>query len=309
MFRRAFDRLRTIVAEMPFFPAMDLPLLVYRALAGRLDDVAVDVAAACACVYLGADTVDDVADGDQRPEWAGIPGSVVSLTGSTILATLPQRIVLDLPLDSDTRVAVLSRLTAGLVEMSAGQHSDLALRSGEFPDVDTVERSVQRKSGGEMATFAGMAALAAGAAESARAAAEDLGAAIGTAGQLASDISELTSDLAEYRDLAGGARTLPIAMHVHRLDAADRDRFLDLLNDARTNPAARRSVRSEVLTSGTARRSAVVVQIHCQRARRLADALAGDDLLVAESLHRVIDALAFYRSGDRRHSLASGTRS
>jgi len=299
LFRRAFDRLGTIVSDMPFFPATDLPVLVYRALTGRLDDVAVGIAAACACVYLGADTLDDVADGDDRVEWAEVPASVVSLTGSTILAALPQRLLLGLPLGEQGRLPALRRLTDGLLEMSAGQRADLALRHGPFPDVDTVERAVRAKSGGEMATFAGIAALAAGAPDDRRATAEELGAAIGTAGQLASDISELTSDSAEHRDLVGGARTMPIVWHMRRLDGEERDRFAELLEAARTDAAARRAVQAEVVDAGTARRCAVVVQIHCQRAHRLADALAGGDAAVADPVHRIIDALAFFPTARR----------
>ena len=64
-------------------------------------------------------------------------------------------------------------------------------------------------------------------------------------------------------------RTLPIALYLERHPGEESDRFLALLAEARTDPAAQEAVRQRLLAAGILRQTAFIVEMYCQRARRL----------------------------------------
>ncbi len=86
--------------------------------------------------------------------------------------------------------------------------------------------------------------------------------------QLGSDWGDLFVS-PHSRDLASGTRTLPIALYLERLCEAERQAFLDLLDQAQRSPDAQSAVRAQLEASRIAFRYAFIIESYCQRARRL----------------------------------------
>ncbi len=275
-------------------PAIHLPLLVYSAICGT-EAPALLLAAATTLLYVGIDLCDDLADGDLPPYWAGYRPAEVQLASATLLAALPQRVLAALAAPAATGAALQATLAQGLLRMSAGQQQDLRLADSPRPDPRAVEASVAAKSGAELALFA---ALAAQLAEAPPALVEQyvaFGEALGTAGQLGSDCADLFS-APHGKDLANGTRTLPIALYLERLDEAARADALDLLDRARHDDAARTAVRERLTRAGVLRRVALVIEVHCQRARRALAAAAPREP-AASRLRTMIDRCSFFSQG------------
>jgi len=233
-----------------------LPVLVYAGLRGE-ERPAIPLASATTLLFAGLDLFDDVADGD----W---PGSAAA----TLLCAFPQLMVGELAAPPQLIAAIGSTLARGLLRMSAGQQQDLSAQGADEVRSCEIEATAIAKSGEEAALFACMAAQLAEAPEEIAGKYEELGRSIGAGAQLASDCHELFEDPAA-RDLVHGARTLPIVLHLERLLGAERTAFLALLDDARTEAAAREEVRLRLRSGGSLRRCAFIVETYRQRALRL----------------------------------------
>jgi geranylgeranyl pyrophosphate synthase len=266
---------RGVRGEGGTVPFIDLPLAVAASERGTAADPPVALAGACSPVFLSLDMFDDLADGDRKPHWAGRTAAEIDLAAATLLAAVVPLVLARMDVPPVTRVAMQETLAGGLLRMSAGQQTDLALagRSEVLPDA--VLESVLGKSGEQQATYCAVAAQWAGAAAERVSAYAAFGRCLGAAGQLASDCDELLND-PQMRDLRNGARTLPIALHLHRLDGPGRAAFLDLLDKARSDAAARDDVRTVLKQTGAIRRVLLRSQLYRQQARRLATELCPD---------------------------------
>ncbi|GAC1635806.1 MAG: polyprenyl synthetase family protein [Chloroflexota bacterium] len=294
MMRIALAGLHAQVRSAELQPFVSLPLLVHAAVRGD-DTPALPLAVATTLLFLGIDIHDDLADGDLPDHWNGCRTAEISLVAATLLCALPQLVLSELDLPPSHRDAMQRTVAQGLLRMSGGQHMDLAHAGASWVSARAVEASVRAKSGEEAALFAVLAAQAAGASPGLTAVYERLGGAIGTAGQLASDCADLFRS-EHSKDLDSGARTLPIALHLERLDEPERERFLDLLREARTERAAQERIRQRLLEAGELRRCAVTVELYCQRARR---ALQETRALEPgrSGLGGMIDRISFFSSG------------
>jgi len=288
-------REETARSEIPP-PYVHLPLLVYGCIQGE-DGAAVPLAAATSLLFLGIDLIDDLADGDLPPRWEGHRPAEITLVAATLLCALPQRLLAGLHAPSEVRAALLETAATGLLRMSAGQHDDLAHAGAALPDPDLVEASVAAKSGEEVAMFATLAALLAGALDHLIEVYAEIGRCIGTGGQLASDCHDLFQ-AAWSHDLANGTRSLPIALHLARLEAAERAGFLALLDEAREDRAAQEAVRNRLRSAGELRRCAFIVETYCQRARRLLDGVSPREP-AASGLRHLTDEISFFPKGGR----------
>lgn len=229
------------------------------------------MAAACALTCLGIKLFDDLADGDRLPHWRGRSAAEMSLAAATILTTLPPIALGQLDISPRRRLSMQQILAQGLLRTSAGQQLDLALTGKRTATVAEVEAAVAGKTGERLATYCRLAAEMAGATPEARDLYGRVGCEIGVARQLISDCHELTVD-AECRDLAHGARTLPIVAHMNRLTGADRARFLDLLDRAALpDREAETTVRRELYASGEIARTLFKARLHYGRARAIVD--------------------------------------
>jgi geranylgeranyl pyrophosphate synthase len=246
-----------------------LPLAVHAAITGREGEAA-PLAAACGLVNLAIDLFDDLADGDRQAHWAKRSFGEMSLAAATILGALPPLILARLEVEPERRIRMQQILALGGLRASAGQQEDLRQTGNPDVTVDEVEAAVTGKTGERYAAYCELAAEMAGADAATKALYAGYGRDIGVSVQLLSDCHDLMTDPAA-RDLAHGTRTLPIAVHLSRLDGGERSRFLDLLDRARTDREAQASVREELLTSAAIRRVVIRAQLCRARARRLVD--------------------------------------
>jgi geranylgeranyl pyrophosphate synthase len=153
---------------------------------------------------------------------------------------------------------------------SAGQQEDLRQTGNPDVSVEDVEAAVIGKTGERYAAYCELAAEMAGADARTKALYAGYGRDIGVAVQLLSDCHDLMTD-PDARDLAHGTHTLPVVVHLSRIEGAERSRFLGLLDRARKDREARAAVRGELLASGAIRRIVMRAQVCRARARRLAD--------------------------------------
>jgi heptaprenyl diphosphate synthase len=289
---RAFGGLRAQTEPDDFRFYVQLPLLLHAALTGD-PSPARPLAVATTFVYLGADMLDDLADGECSPRFAGVPESQVQLAGLSLLSVLPQLAITRLAIAPTTATAMHEALASGLLEMINGQLADLAAAGSRAVDPEDVEASVVAKSGGESAMFARLTALLAGCDPETVERCAEVGRAMGTAGQLASDCVDIgRSD--PSTDLANGTRSLPIALHLNHLEGTARRRFLSLLDDSRRDPAAATTVRRELLDGGSVRACGVMAGVHAQIAERGLDSIARFEGPAA-MLREWIVSLAFVR--------------
>jgi geranylgeranyl diphosphate synthase, type I len=250
--------------------SIEAPLAVHAAITGAEEDCAIPLAAACALVCLGVKLFDDVADGDRPSHWREYSAGEMSLAAATILTTLPPIVLARLDVEPERQLRMQQILAEGLLRMSAGQQADLSLTGKHAVTVAEVEAAVAGKTGAHLATYCRLAAEAAGATPEVTARYSAVGHEIAIARQLISDCHELVMD-PECRDLAHGARTMPIAAHMNRLTGAERTRFLDLLDRARTDRGAEIAVRQELDASGEIGRTMLRARLHYGRARAIVD--------------------------------------
>ena len=275
--------------EALFF--VDLPLLVHGAIRGD-ERPAIPLAVATTLLFLGADILDDLADGDRPAHWHGCSPAEINLAGATLLCALTPLAIGHLRAPADCVLAMQETLASGLLRMGAGQQSDLAGIGGGHVRADEIEAAVAGKSGEELAIFATLAAQLAGAPAGVVEHYAAMGRAVGTGAQLASDCYELFTDPAS-RDLAHGTPTLPTALRLERLRGGARAAFADLLDRARTAEAAREEVRRQLRAGGELRQCAFIVEIHRQRAlRQLALAVPLEP--AASGLRALIDRISFF---------------
>jgi geranylgeranyl pyrophosphate synthase len=206
------------------------------------------------------------------------------------LSALPALILARLGVSADRRTAMQATLARGLLRMSAGQQIDLALTGSGIADAQRVEASVIGKSGEQCATYCMLAAQLAGLSEQQAADYAEMGRHLGTAGQLQSDCHELIGD-PEMRDLAHGARTLPIVLFLARLGEPERELFLTLLDRARHDPTGRLEARDRIRTTATVRRVLVKAELYRQHARRAA-ARACPEASARRALDRILGGSA-----------------
>lgn len=293
----ALQHLRAQADDFSFF--IHLPLRICTAVRGD-DFSATPLAAVTSLIFLGADILDDLADGDLPPCWEGTPASTVHLAAATLLCALPQAAIAGLNVAPELRVTMQRTLAHGLLRMAAGQERDLAFTGSAAVRPGEAEACAIAKSGGELALFAGLAAQFAGAQDEKTALYTRFGEALGTAAQISSDCQDLFQARVSC-DFKNGTRTLPVALHLGRLEGSERVGFLSLLDEARRDEAAREEVRRRLRAAGDLRRAAVIVEIYCQQAlRALHDAAPLEP--GATGLREMIERVSFSprRLGDRQ---------
>lgn len=271
----ALDRLHARAAGhgVPFaaLTCVQMPLLVHAAVQGEAAP-ALPLAVAATLLVAGLDLLDDLMDGDLRDGWRGYRPSELLLAGTTLVAALPQLALGELPLPPERVVAVQRALAQAGLRISAGQQRDLAAVGRSRVSPVAAETTAAGKSGEVLAVIAALAATLAGAPARVVAGYAAVGRALGTALQLRSDCYDLFG-APWSRDLAAGARTLPIALYLHPLPASARRAFLALLAAACTDVAAQNAVRARLIEAGVPRQVGAVIARHCARAQAALDRL------------------------------------
>lgn len=277
--------------EKELLPFAHLPAVIYAAIRGDAAP-ARPLAVATTLLFLGIDVLDDIADGDLPEYWQDIPTAEIQLVAATLLSSLPQLAISQLRVVPHIKDRMQATLSEGLLCMSGGQLQDLRGADRDHITPEDVEKSVEHKSGEEGALIAKLAADMAGVSEETAQRYAAFGRAIATGGQIATDCYDLFQ-AKHSKDLANGSRTLPVAVHLSRLEGADRTTFLSQLEEAKTSGTIRTLIQRELRAKGVLRLCALVVEMHCQKAR---DILAALDISAEsrQEMDRMVSHVSFF---------------
>jgi len=273
----------------PEMSAIQVPLLVHTAVTG--DEMpAIPVAAACTFLGLGADLYDSLLDHELPPYWHSRDPAEVSLTATTLMATLPQLSIAHLQ-DQGTppaRLWALAHLFAGTLQtMIAGEYEDLLFPKLENVCLEDSRAMVERKSGSANALFARAGAVLATDDPLTIEAYANFGLCFGIAKQLINDVWGIWGEDTS-RDLLNGKRTLPIVYALATLCVEKRNQLRRLLAAARESADYHDEVRALLAAAGSVRYTAVIVWLYQQQARdHLAAASPKEP--AGEVLHMLLD--------------------
>jgi geranylgeranyl pyrophosphate synthase len=237
LFDLALSHVRERAEAGAIFMPIDIPLVVAEVLE-RPPEEDVVAAAACTLLWMGADLMDDAADGDLVEAWSGVSKTRLALVSTNLLATLPHLVtqLLHSSSRSDAATSRFSQLVAlTLWQMSEGQFADL----GSVDAVRTVEdysQMIRLKSGAEVAFFASAPAVLAGLCEPDAEAWGRFGSLFGCMAQLYSDVHGAFSE-SSRNDLYGGKRTLPVIYTLENLPDSAAARFSEDLAGAASGDA------------------------------------------------------------------------
>lgn len=301
LLKKAFEGLQEQVKDWmpeepgrtPLIPFIHLPILVYAGVKGKTDEKALQLAAATSLLFLGIDCFDDVADNDCPSFWGETSVAERNLVAATLLSSLPQLLVTQIAAPAAVLIALVHKMSEGLLRMSAGQQSDLLSGSTSHLHMKDALATISAKSGAELAMFAGMAARLADADKEQIAAYEKFGHAIGTASQLSSDCYDLFTDPA-CRDLRHGTRTLPIVIYLNSLPDDARSDFTILLERAKKDTLAQTEVKEKIKKSATMGACALIVENFCTEAKTALKE-AGPSAMAATGLQIMINDLRFFK--------------
>ncbi len=280
-----------VANDKVLLPFVHLPLAIYAAVRNETSP-ARPLAVATTLLFLGIDILDDIADADLPPHWEGVPESEVQLVAATFLSSLPQLAISRMNILPLAKTYMLACLSEGLLRMGGGQLHDLRGAGRDHMRPEDVEESVAHKSGEEGALIAMLAAFMAGVSEETAQKYGDFGRALAAGGQIATDCYDIFQ--AEHsKDIANGTRSLPIALHLNRLEGRDRKAFLHLLEQAKENASACELIRRDLRAKGILRLCAFIVEMYCQKAREALDGLGlfGRD---GASLRSMVDHVSFF---------------
>ncbi len=287
--RAVLDRLRARAAEhgapLAALTCVQVPLLVHAAVQGDARP-AVPLAVAATLLLSGLDLLDDLMDGDLADGWCGYRPAELLLAGATLVAALPQLALGELSLPPERLVTMQRTLARAGLRISAGQQRDLRAVGRAHLSPAAAQLIAAGKSGEVLAAVAALAATLADAHPRVVAGYAALGRALGTALQLRSDCYDLFG-APRSRDLAAGARTLPLALYL-RARPGERRAFLSLLTAARTDPAAQNAVRARLIEAGALRLTGAVIARYCARAHAVLDRLRPREP-AGSNLHALID--------------------
>ena len=233
-----------------YMPFVNIPMLIHAAISGE-ENSAIKVAVASLFLFLAADIVDDIMDGDFTEHWGSDISSSEGLLASVVFASSIAPLCID-EIDAPFEItcAMKKTLSKSIIVMAAGQQADLSC-SGSIrsTSAEQVIKNIQEKSGAEVAGFTLMAAQLARADKYVASEYESIGRTLGIACQIVSDCHELYS-VDEGRDLVNGTVTLPLAIYSQSVSQDQKDRFSNLLKLAKHDQSARIKVRELVSKSG-----------------------------------------------------------
>ncbi len=252
----------------PEMPEVQLPLLVYAAVAGD-EKPALPVAAACTLLHLGADLLDSILDHELPPSWHTRDPAEANLAATTFLGALPQLAIARLQEQGTppARLWELAHLFADtLLTMTAGEYEDLLLSNLKNVSLEDSRAMVERKSGSASALLARAGAVLATEDPFTIEAYTAFGLCYGIAEQLINDVWGVWGEGAS-QDLLNGRRTFPIVHALSTLRGERHGRLLKLLTGARESAEYHDEVRALLAAAGSVRYTALIVWLYQQQAR------------------------------------------
>lgn len=239
--------------------ATHVPLLFAHGLSGRAD-AGRSVAAAATAIYIAADALDDLLDGDIPKYWARPPAPAEIIATATLLGAFGQLMIARIP-GAARSVALQDELGTTLLAMSAGQLDDVSALGPEL-SIDEVRLMVARKSGAMLAGFAALGALAVDADEAQVQRAREYGHGLAMARQITSDISELIGPH-DGADMRNAVPTIPLAYHLMTVPEGDRKTFLHRMHDAASDTEVTRALAQEICGGRGIQAAIVEAELWC----------------------------------------------
>ena len=261
-------------AEAPRnLPSIYLPYLLAVGL-GADTQAAVDAGVVCTAVYAAARLIDDLMDGHPPSYLPDTSTSENLLSLGTVQCASSYRLIATSASRCEARLRMTTALSACITSMAAGQLEDLA----GMPKGATIPRilaAIRGKSGGALAGFAALGALAAGCDEAVETSCAAFGYHLGVARQIEADLAELAST-GGGRPTRNRAITLPVALHIEAIDEAAGYAFHRRFNEA-TTPASFADLYAELTASGAIAATRVHVEMELTRAADSLERIPLDD--------------------------------
>jgi geranylgeranyl pyrophosphate synthase len=260
------DEGRSQAALLPSgMPSAEIPIAVYAA-AGGCEPWPLAGAAACLCVYLGADLLDNVVDREISSRWLTAGPNQILLAAVTIGSALSMACLHELEVPIDRLTSMQRVLLDAMFAMSAGELADVVFERRDDISIDACEAMVLAKSGAECELFARIGALLAGAPPAVCDFYATFGRELGAAIQITSDCADLIEG-GPGHDFAAGKRTLPIVHALSTLSGGERAELIGHLDASDHDLERRQAARRLLLTTGSFRFASLLGQVHRQRAR------------------------------------------
>ncbi|MBI4411646.1 MAG: polyprenyl synthetase family protein [Deltaproteobacteria bacterium] len=264
------DKTRRMIADGYWIPAFDLPEQIGLNLNQPQRESRL-LTRICAFIYLGADLLDDLHDGElQLPQ--NISTAEVTLLSATLLTAFPSMTLSELHVNAETKVKMQETIAQSLLKMSLGQQQDISTVAREDISLDEVKQSVMAKSGEELALFCLLAAQYSELPLPQQKYHENFGRLLGTALQMASDYHDLMWAPVSC-DLKRGTRSLPIAFCLEKLRAKPRREFMKLLEEAADNAEKLQLFRHFLADSGSLDYLALLVEDCCLESLKMLELL------------------------------------
>jgi hypothetical protein len=221
-----------------------MPVLIVDAMRGD-PGLALPVCVVSRVWWAGADTFDDLTDGQFDSAVTGLSPVRAAVACTACITLLPQAIV-ERQGFPDNIEADLSRiLLTGSLHAANGQLEDLLVPKAKTATWERVLRSYVCKSGAPYARDMAFAARLAGADPARLARWRAFGRLFGVLRQLANDRAFFTDQ--HDNDLTNGTYTLLVAHALMKLDSADAASLIMLRDRARRDVDARRHLRERLL--------------------------------------------------------------
>jgi len=235
-------------------------------------------------LFLGCDLLDDLHDQDLYKSESPYSSAQLSLASAVLLTTLPNLALRKLVNVSVSKnFALLKTISDSLLVMAAGQLQDLSSVNPCTIQPDAIEAMVLKKSGEELSLFCRLAAKIASVSPTIEQKCADFGKFLGTALQISSDVFDLFW-ASQSKDLRHGSLTLPIALHLVRIEK--KEAFLQLLKRSRHVKNARAKIKNNLTSSGSIEHTAVFIEFYCEKARQILN-----DLKFEHNVHRSLEKL------------------
>ena len=220
-----------------------LPFPIVEALAGE-PDKALLVCVVSRLWWAGAESFDDLNDGEFDSRTTGLTPAAAGLASTVLITLLPQDLLTRQRLSAQLRSELLGELTGTSLQAASGQFDDVSAVP-ENCSWSAVMRGYAGKSGAPYARDAAMAARLAGADPPTLRTWRAFGSLFGILRQLANDHESLWSG--NDADLANSTPTLVLANALESATPADRRTLLELGTQAVADINARHRLRNRLI--------------------------------------------------------------
>jgi len=266
-----FKKTEAMVEQGYWIPCLELPDLLSSSLNLAPQDIRL-LTMTSSFIYLGADLLDDLQDAELELSSYNISPSEVTLISATLLTVFPILALADLETDTDTKFKMQKTLAHSLLVMSAGQQQDLALSHKNSVSVEIIKKSIECKSGEELALSCSLAAQLAKLSLSQQKSYENFGRTLGTAIQIVSDFHELIWSKTSS-DLKQGTRSLPIAFCLEKFQGDDRKKLIELLQTPHWGSQEKTCLKNILTDAGALAYTTLVVENLCQQSLEILNSL------------------------------------